>query len=106
MRYLIYFITADHFTSLTSAIYPDSRIAQNSSAKTKATCIVKGALHPHFSELVIRLCQTFPFSILCDESNKDDKKHFDILVCTWGNTIGWPVTRLLDMPVYIIACYC
>ena len=57
---------------------------------------VKGAFHPRLSEPVIRLCQTFPFSVFCDESNKGDKKHFDILVCMWGNTIGWPVTRLLD----------
>ena len=46
------------------------------------TC--KGALHPHFSAPVIRLCQTFPFSVLFDESNKGDMKHFDILVCIWG----------------------
>ena len=35
-----------------------------------------------------------------------DKKHYDIPVCVRGNSIGCPVTRLLDMPVYIIAGYC
>ena len=64
---------------------------------------MKGALHPHFSEPVIRLCQTFPFSIICDESNKGDKKHFSIFVCMLDNIIGRPVTRFLDMPVCNIA---
>ena len=38
------FITADHFTHLTSALFPDSRIAQEyRCSETKTTCIVKGA---------------------------------------------------------------
>ena len=87
------FTTADHFTHLTSAMFPDSKIAQEyKCAKTKTTCIIKGALHPVFSEPVVRLCQTFPFSVLCDESNKGDKKHFAVL----GHQ---PVTRFLDVPV-------
>ena len=42
------FLTANHFTHLTSIMFPDSKIASKfSSARTKTTCIVKGTLHPH-----------------------------------------------------------
>ena len=53
--------------------------------------IVKGTLHPHFSEPSF-IMQTIPFSVLCDESNKGDKKHFAILVRMSDNTINRPVT--------------
>ena len=44
------FMVADHFTHLTSVMFPDSKIAEAfGSARTKTTCIVKGALHPHYS---------------------------------------------------------
>ena len=61
------FMRADHYTHLTSAMFPDSKIAHAfSSARTKATCIVKGALFPHFTEPVFEMCRKSPFSILCD----------------------------------------
>ena len=50
------FMTTDHFTNLTSSMFPDSKIAQAfSCARTKTTCIVKGVLHLHFAEAVIGL---------------------------------------------------
>ena len=98
------FKTADHFTHLVSAMFPDSKVAQAfSSARTKTTCIVKGALHPYFAKPVIELCKEGPFSILCDEGNDGDDKNFAILVRLWDNDLGKPVTRFLDMPVCNIA---
>ena len=60
------FMTADHFTHLTSSMFPDSKISQAfSCARTKTTCIVKGALHPH-------------------ELGKPVTRFFDIPVCNIG----------------------
>ena len=57
---------ADHFTPLVAAMFKDSKIAKAfSSARMKTTCIVRAALHPHFYQAVIKLCQMSPFSILC-----------------------------------------
>lgn len=63
------FLVADHFTRLTSVImFPDSKTAKAfSAAKTKTTCIVKGALFMYFSELIFEMCCRVPFSMLCDE---------------------------------------
>ena len=74
------FLIADHFTHLTSAMFPDSKTARAfSAAKTKTTCIVKGALFPHFTDPVVKLCCETTFSILCDEGNDSDDKNFAIL---------------------------
>ena len=55
------FLMADHFTHLTSAMFPDSKIAQAfSTARTKTTCT--GTLHPHFITPVIKLCREDPLS--------------------------------------------
>ena len=98
------FMTADHFTRLAPLMFPDSKIAQDfRCARTKSTCIVKGALHPFFSDPIIKYCQSNPFSILCDESNKGDVKHLVIFVRMWSDILRKPVTRFLDMPVCNIA---
>ena len=39
-----------------------------------------------YKESVQKPCQTFPLSVLCNESNKGDKEHLAILVCMWGHT--------------------
>ena len=94
------FLLADHFTRLASVMFTDSKIAKGfSSAKTKTTCIVKGALYPHFAEPVIEQCRTGPFTIMCDEGNDTADKNFAILVRLWDEKLGKPVTRFLDMPV-------
>ena len=94
------FYLADHFTHLTSIMFPDSKIAKSfRSARTKTTCVVTGALFPHFNNPVISLCQNKPFSILCDEGNDNDDKNFAILVRLWDDKLGKPVTRFLHMPV-------
>ena len=94
------FATANHFTRLTHAMFSDSKIARAfSCARTKTTCIIKGALHPHFTDPIIQLCKNGPFSILCDEDSDTDDKHLAILVRLWDNDLGAPVTRFLNMPV-------
>lgn len=93
-------MVADHFTHLAPVMLPDSKTAKAfSSAKTKKTCIVKDALHPHFAQPVIEQCRTGPFSIMCDEGNDKVSKNFALLVRLWDETLGQPVTRFLDMPV-------
>ena len=94
------FMAADHFTRLTKAMFPDSKIAKAfSSARTKTSCIVRGALHPHLHQPVVELCQNGPFSILCDEGNDVEDKNFAILVRLWDEKQGKPMTRFLDMPI-------
>lgn len=94
------FLIANHFTRLTSAMFVDSKIAKAfSSARTKTTCIVKGALSPHFMDPVVEICQEKPFAILCDEGNDNEDKNFAILVRFWDDELKKPMTRFLDMPV-------
>ena len=94
------FMVADHFTHLTTTMFPDSQIAKAfRCAATKTTCIIKGALSPHFSEPVVALCQDHPFSIFCDEGNNTDNKNLAILVRIWDTNLGKPVTRFLDMSI-------
>ena len=94
------FLLADHFTHLTSVMFPDSQIAKAfKSAHTKTTCIVNGALQPHFAKPVEKLCQENPFSVLCGEGSDTDDKNFAILVRLWDENVGKPVTRFLDMPI-------
>ena len=94
------FSLADHFTHLTRAMFPDSKIAKSfKCAHTKTTCLVTGALCPHFSKPVRTSCQENPFSILCDEGSDKDDKNFAILVRLWDSKLGRPVSRFLDMPV-------
>ena len=70
-----------------------------SSAKTKTTCIVKGALAPSFLNPVIEMCRGGPFSILCDEGNDSEDKNLAILVRMWDSNLGKPMTRFFAMPV-------
>ena len=94
------FTLANHFTHLASAMFPDSQVAKGfRCAATKSTCIVKGALSPHFSDPVISQCRENPFSILCDEGSDTDRHNFAILVRMWDENLGKPMTRFLDMPV-------
>ena len=59
-------------------MFTDSKIAKAfSSAHTKTTCIIKGALYPHF---MVEMCQKNLFSVLCDEGNDSEDKNFAIIV--------------------------
>ena len=99
------FATADHFSKLCKAMFPDSQIAQRySCGRTKTTAIVCHALAPAANSLVTEACVKGPFSILCDGGNdKLDKKYFGIMVRYWDDQLGMAVTRFLAMPVCNIA---
>ena len=98
------FSVANNFTHFTSSMFPDSETATKfSSACTKTTCILKGALYHHFTMPVESICRDGPFSILCDEGNDTDNKYFAILVRLWDERVCMPATRFLDMPICNIA---
>ena len=92
------FATADHFSKLCKAMFPDSQIAQRySCGRTKTTAIVCHALAPAANSLVTEACVKGPFSILCDGGNdKLDKKYFGIMVRYWDDQLGMAVTRFLE----------
>ena len=83
------FSAADHYTQLAVQIFPDSEVARNlSCARTKTTCIIKGALAPHVFEKVLTQCQNQPFSVLVDKSNdRACDKEVAILVRVWDDDI-------------------
>lgn len=94
------FLLADHYTHLAHVMFPDSKIADAfSSARTKTTCVVKGALFPYFTDPVYEMCRNGPFSILCDEGTDCDDKNFAILVRIWDKNQEKPVTRFFDVPI-------
>ena len=78
-------------------MFPDSEVARNlSCARTKTTCIIKGALAPHIFEQ----CQNQPFSILVDDGNdRACDKEVAISVRVWDDDIRRVATRFLNMPV-------
>lgn len=56
---------------------------------------------------VIKVCQSSPFTILCDGGNDQiDKKYFAITVRLWNDAARQPVTHFLAMPVCNIATTC
>ena len=61
---------ADHLSPLLKDIIPDSEMAKGySSAKTKTTCILNGALRPLYLEELIAEMKLEPFSLSIDGSN-------------------------------------
>ena len=84
---------ADHLSPLIRNIFPDSEIAKcYSSARTKTTCILNGALAPHFKLALVEKMKTAPFAIAIDGSglqkmNPLTVRFFDEMV----------TTQLLDM---------
>ena len=91
-------MVAHHYTHLTSVMF--QIIAEEiGSAHTKTTCIIKGALHPHYSEPEIIICSEKYFSILCDKSNDAAKKMFAIMVRLWDEELEKPMAQFLDMPI-------
>ena len=73
-----------HFTSHLSRSLVDNsctirQIAKAfKSAHTKTTCIVNGALQPHFAKPAEKLCQENPLFVLCDTDNKSAKRKEEI----------------------------
>ncbi len=61
---------ADALNTLIPECFPDSQIAQEyQNGKTKATCILNGAVRPHFKEDLIKTMKEEPFSVAIDGSN-------------------------------------
>ena len=86
------FAIADHFNSICSVMFPDSKVASEFfCTRTKATALVTHALAPEVNETVLKACRIQPFTILCDG------------VRFWDNLQDKVVTRFLDAPVVIIA---
>lgn len=60
---------ADELTPLFQEIFSDSQIAKNFSARrTKTTCIINGALAPHFQSMLVGKMKSEPFAIATDGS--------------------------------------
>ncbi len=79
--------------------FPDSKIAkQYSSAATKTTCMINGAIAPHFLKETIDIMKKEPFSLLTDGSNDSGLKKMNPLTVRLfdvnSNKVG---SRFLDM---------
>lgn len=60
----------DDLSPMFKDIFPDSQIAKGyASARTKTTCILNGALAPHFRASLISAIKSAPFSLAIDGSN-------------------------------------
>ena len=95
-------LVADHLGDL---VILDSKIAKLLKCKcTKTTQIVKGALAPTYTKVVIGRCRSGPFSLAIDESNdRNEEEHLAVLVRLFqGN---WFKSRILDIPVLCL-CVC
>ena len=93
------FQTADHFSDLVSAMFPDSKIAAGFSCKhTKTKAIICDAIEPHLKKPVIDVARASPFNLLCDESNErgDAVKLLTVLVRVFESNNANVVTRHLD----------
>ncbi len=95
------FNASDHATKLFTKMFPDSEIAKSfACGRTKTTCIIKGALAPHYSEQMMEsLDKCESFSVLMDESNDKVNKSCIILIKLFDYTVGDVRTRFLDMPI-------
>ena len=77
-----YFSSLDCTVKLNATMYPDSKIAaKQSTARTKATAIVKNILAPHsVSEIKEKLREVSYYGIGTDASNHKAEKMFPLLV--------------------------
>ena len=90
---------SDHLSPLFKDLFPDSEIACGyASASTKTTCIINGALAPHFKAALVNTLQLQPFSLAIDGSNDTGlKKMNPMTVRFFDVTKGKVVTHLLDV---------
>ena len=104
-EHILPFSVADHFNSLCSVMFPDSRIAAEfACARTKTAALITHALAPVANEPIVNACQEQPFTILCDGGNDNfEKKYFGTMVRFWDEKLGKVVTRFLDAPMCNIA---
>ena len=99
------FAVADHFNSLCSVMFPDSKIAAEfACARTKTAALITHALAPAANEPIINALLTQPFTIRCDGGNDNfEKKYFRIMVRFWDVQLRKVVTCFLDAPICNIA---
>ena len=90
---------ADHAGPLFRSMFPDSKIAQSyHCARTKATCIVNGALAVECADQVISKARSQPFTLCLDGSNdQESHKLIPITVRLFDQDKGMVVARFLDM---------
>ena len=61
---------SNHLSRMLPKLFPDSKIAQKySTAATKTTCVINGAIAPHFLRETVNIIKCSPFSLLTDGSN-------------------------------------
>uniref|UniRef100_H2ZY73 DUF4371 domain-containing protein n=1 Tax=Latimeria chalumnae TaxID=7897 RepID=H2ZY73_LATCH len=90
---------SNHLNPLLPDIFPDSQIAkQYSSAATKMTCLINGAIAPYFREKLVEIMKNSPYSLLIDDSNDTDLEKMNPLTVRMFDIDTQRVeSRLLDM---------
>ena len=80
-------------------LFPDSKIAQKySAAATNTTCMISGAIAPHFLRETVNIMKCSPFCLLTDGSNDTGlKKMNPLTVKIFDVNIGRVESRFLDM---------
>ncbi len=59
---------SDHLSPFLRSAFPDNEIAKShASASTKTTCIINGALAPHFKCALIEAMKSRPYSLAVDK---------------------------------------
>ena len=91
------FAVADQLSPRFKEKFPDSKIAAGyASKKTKTTCIVNGALKPHFRSQLVSHMKSKPFSLAIDGSNDSGLLKMNPLTVRIFSVEGIS-TQLLDM---------
>ena len=90
---------ANQLNRLFLKIFPDSKIAkQYSSAATKTTGMINGAIAPHFLKETVDIMKKEPFSLLTDGSNDSGlKKMNPLTVRLFDVNCNKVESRFLDM---------
>ena len=98
------FAAADHFTKLCKLMFPDSTVLKSlCEHKRKLQQLVTHALGRAADSAVTVMCQTQPFTILCDGGNDNFEKYFGVMVRLCDEGLRQIVVRFLDCPVCNIA---
>ena len=91
--------SADHLTSLVRECFPDSKIAQSyACSRTKASCILNGAICPDLKQSLVEEMKTFVFSLSTDGSNDQNlEKMNPLTVRIFDINQHKVVTKFFDM---------
>ena len=90
---------SNHLSRMLPKLFPDSKIAQKySTAATKTTYVINGAIAPHFLRETVNIIKCSPFSLLTDGSNDSGLEKMNPLtvkICDVNS--GRVESRFLDM---------